>query len=254
MIPPLLKKIFFKAKHFAKQVIYGKIASQRNPLISRPWDFPEAMFYQHLKKEKNKSLSLAIIGAYHGYELSRLAKFTALDKVYAFEPSPTNHKKLKENLEKFFPSKHLFSDLAISDSTSTINFYENNLPGTGSILKVGKLSERFYGMRNIESFKCNTTSLDDFFSSSTPSKLALWIDVQGAELKVLRGGTKTLQIVDFIFIEVSVIEETYKGGCTLDEITEFLSSYNFVCTQLGTDISNGTGNALFKKSIILKPN
>ena len=144
MIAPLLKKIFFKAKHFAKQAIFGKISSQRNPLISQPWDFPEAIFYQYLKKEKNNSLSLAIIGAHHGYELSRLAKFTALEKVYAFEPSPINQKKLKENLEKFFPNKHLFSDLAISDSTGTIKFYENNLPGTGSILKVGKLSESSY--------------------------------------------------------------------------------------------------------------
>ena len=30
-------------------------------------------------------------------------------------------------------------------------------------------------------------------------------------MKVLRGATKTLKIVDFIFIEVSVNEETYKG-------------------------------------------
>ena len=248
MITPLLKKILFKARRLAAKLIYGKdITSKRNPLISQPWDFPEAIFYQHLKKEKNNSLSLAIIGAHHGYELSRLAKFTALDKVYAFEPSPMNHKKLKKNLKKFFPNNYLFSDKAISDSTGTINFYENNLPGTCSLLKVGKLSESSYGMKTIESFECNTTSLDDFFSSSMPSKLALWIDVQGAEMKVLRGSTNTLKIVDFVFIEVSVVEETYKGGCTFDEIAEFLSTYNFICTQLGTDISNGTGNALFKK-------
>ena len=103
-------------------------------------------------------------------------------------------------------------------------------------------------MRTIESFDCNTTSLDNFFSTILPSKLALWIDVQGAEMKVLRGATKTLKIVDFIFIEVSVNEETYKDGCTFDEITKFLSSYNFICTQLDTDISNGTGNASFKKN------
>ena len=223
MFLTLLKKILRKAKHLLKQAFFGKISSQRNPLVSQPWDFPEAIFYQYLTKEKSNSLSLAIIGAYHGYELSRLAKFPSVEKVYAFEPSPKNHKKLKEKLEKFFPGKHLFSDLAISDSTGTINFYENNLPGTGSTLKVGKLSEKSYGMRTIKSFECNTTSIDDFFAMSMPSKLALWIDV-------------------------SLVEETYKGGCTFDEITEFLLPFNFTCSQLGTDILNGTGNALFVRT------
>ena len=248
MVSTLLKKILRKAKHLSKQAIFGNVSSQRNPLVAHPWDLPEAIFYQLLKKEKKNSLSLAIIGAHHGYELSRLAKFPAVDKVYAFEPSPINHKKLKENLKRYFPKKHLFSDIAISDSTGTINFYENNLPGTGSILKVGKLSENSYGMRTIEAFECNTTSLDDFFAANLSSKLALWIDVQGAEMKVLRGATKTLKLVDYIFIEVSVVEETYKGGCTFNEITEFLSSFNFSCTQLGTDILNGTGNALFVRT------
>ena len=248
MFLTLLKKILRKGKHLVKQAFFGKISSQRNPLVSQPWDFPEAIFYQYLKKEKSNSLSLAIIGAYHGYELSRLAKFPALEKVYAFEPSPKNHKKLKEKLDKFFPGKHLFSDLAISDTTGTQNFYENNLPGTGSILKVGKLSESSYGMRTIKSFECNTTSIDDFFATSMPSKLALWIDVQGAEMKVLMGATKTLKLVDYIFIEVSLVEETYKGGCTFDEITEHLSTCNFICSQLGTDILNGTGNALFVRT------
>lgn len=95
--------------------------------------------------------------------LSHLAKCGSLDKFFCFEPSPANQKALIIDLKKYVSGKHVFSGFAISDLGGTVTFHENNLPGTGSLLEVGTLSEKSYGVKTIKSFDCAATTIDQFF-------------------------------------------------------------------------------------------
>jgi hypothetical protein len=54
----------------------------------------------------------------------------------------------------------------------------------------------------------------------------LKIDVQGAELSVLRGAEKTLESVDSIFVECSFVE-LYEGQALANEVIEFLAARGF---------------------------
>ena len=54
------------------------------------------------------------------------------------------------------------------------------------------------------------------------------IDVQGAELEVLKGGQQILKYIDFIWIEVSKVE-LYENQPLVDEIQEFFNLNDFVC-------------------------
>jgi hypothetical protein len=62
---------------------------------------------------------------------------------------------------------------------------------------------------------------------------------------VLQGATSTLKNVRSIFIEVSTAIPLYEGGCLFDEVYQKLTQLNFRLVNLGTDPSNGTGNAFF---------
>lgn len=52
------------------------------------------------------------------------------------------------------------------------------------------------------------------------------LDIQGAELKALKGASKIIPHLKAIYTEVS-IEELYENGCLLDELDEFLKTYDF---------------------------
>ena len=55
----------------------------------------------------------------------------------------------------------------------------------------------------------------------------LWIDAQGAEMQVLQGADKVLEIVDFLYIEVAD-EALYAGGAVAGDVISFLESRGFV--------------------------
>jgi FkbM family methyltransferase len=58
------------------------------------------------------------------------------------------------------------------------------------------------------------------------------IDVQGAELLVLRGGTETLKQATFVQIEASTVRYNDGGSCTW-EVDEFLRSQGYALYEMG---------------------
>jgi hypothetical protein len=50
------------------------------------------------------------------------------------------------------------------------------------------------------------------------------MDVQGFELEVLKGGTKTLEHVDYVYCEVNR-DEVYENNALVEELDEFLGEY-----------------------------
>ena len=50
------------------------------------------------------------------------------------------------------------------------------------------------------------------------------MDVQGFELEVLKGGTKVLEQVNYVYCEVNR-DEVYENNAYVEEIDEFLAQY-----------------------------
>lgn len=71
------------------------------------------------------------------------------------------------------------------------------------------------------------------------------IDVQGYELEVFKGASKTLEHIDCIYTEVN-FKHLYKGCCLVKDLDVFLRKFGFM--RILTDKSNRTwGDALYKK-------
>ena len=72
------------------------------------------------------------------------------------------------------------------------------------------------------------------------------MDVQGYELEVLKGGTKVLEKVDYVYCEVNR-DEVYEGNAYVEQLDEFLSQYGMkrVETEWAGEI---WGDALYVKN------
>ncbi|MDQ2974662.1 MAG: FkbM family methyltransferase [Acidobacteriota bacterium] len=57
------------------------------------------------------------------------------------------------------------------------------------------------------------------------------IDVQGAELDVLRGASEILLQTEFIMMEVSLFE-FFKGGPQFSDVVSFMKDKGFVCSDI----------------------
>ena len=73
----------------------------------------------------------------------------------------------------------------------------------------------------------------------------LFMDVQGAEMKVLHGANAVLHQVDYIYTEVGV-GGSYEGDAPLEELIAFLKTYDFRIHELEMN-REGWGNAMFIK-------
>ena len=73
------------------------------------------------------------------------------------------------------------------------------------------------------------------------------MDLQGAELLALKGATKLLPELDYIYTEVNT-EEVYVGCAKMNQLDEFLSDFSRVETFM---TPNGWGDALYVRKELL---
>jgi len=149
------------------------------------------------------------IGANIGLYSCSIARLSE-SEVYSFEPHPENSKTLMENAEKNNLDLHLVKK-AVSDKEGTekINI-EKNVSGEGQ----ANLAESGEG-EDIESCR-----LDNIIGNETPVPDRMKIDVEGAEIKVIRGMKELDQeeLPESIYIEMHPTVQRY--GATIEGLEE----------------------------------
>lgn len=132
------------------------------------------------------------IGAHFGYFSLLASRLVGPGKIYAFEASENTFEVLKKNVaavENIYPLHR-----AVSDASETIEFYE--LPVVYSEYNTMELQqfedEAWYLKVKPEKKTVAAVALDDFLKESASGPAVIKIDVEGAELKVIRGGAKYL--------------------------------------------------------------
>lgn len=203
----------------------------------------EQSVHSYLGREPILIERWVIVGGYLGKEVPRILRNYPKCKVTIFECSQRYCEKLRKRFSGN-PRVEII-EKAVSDQRGEIEFFETNIRGSGSLLRVGELSEKSYGMQQQESFLVDATTLDEEFGDTKIDVLQL--DVQGAELKVLRGAGTVLRKVGAVLTEVSVRPHLYEGSAILGEIESELNGHGFEMVLLGTDF-NLTGNALYLKT------
>ena len=213
-------------------------------LVLPPFEFvqtiTEQSIHKFLKINTSDVKTWVIVGGYLGLEIPRILRRYPNCNIHVFECSHRYIQKLKKRFDKN-PRVHIY-EMAVSNTTGSMTFYETNLRGSGSLLRVGELAKDIYGMSQAEEFTVQTTTLDESLAQVKVDVLQL--DVQGAEMDVLKGAHKTLKHTRALLTEVAMIPNLYQNSVVFDDLNYFLSDAGFTLCLLGND-HNLTGNALF---------
>jgi FkbM family methyltransferase len=161
--------------------------------------------------------------------------------VAAFEASPSNYQLiLSRNLERFnikvFP-------YAISNAKGIATFYvedQEAYPGAmGASSLLGNSCTK-------EVIQVETRRIDDFLLEYAPEvqRIALWIDVEGAEYQVLEGISKIKDRVLLVHTETT-ITPLRNNQKSLSQLREIMESYGFILCGSNIAKDDAFGDVVF---------
>ncbi|MBA3606925.1 MAG: FkbM family methyltransferase [Chthoniobacterales bacterium] len=209
----------------------------------------ERRLHQYLHVSREEIQQIVIVGANDGGEIHRMKLAYPRCRFLCFEPSPMWFGKLTAGFagRNFVESRQL----ALAESSGSATFHELPLGGNGSLLPPDR--ERWSRMNQMADNRVTTYDVEVSTLDHEARDLSridlLWMDVQGAEGRVLKGGQATLDRTEAAFLEVSLVPSAYRGGMLFTEMDQTLSQYGFTCVGLGIDGWNFTGNALWIKEV-----
>lgn len=163
------------------------------------------------------------IGAREAEYSKDIGRALSDSKVVAFEAYPFNYDLFREGVVSASPNIQ-YLNLAVSDSNQSVTFYVNKFIDDKAVAEnTGRNSiiER-NGNAVAEGVDVGATTIDSFREQhGLDGRYTAWIDVEGAQAKVLRG--MSMSIVDCCALHIEVEEHEYwQGQWLADDVTKFL--------------------------------
>ena len=187
-------------------------------------------------------------GAFNGADTAMMAAMWPDSAIYAFEPIPELFVQAQNQTRQYSQVNLLQLALVNTDQKEVeINTFSmfDKPHGSSSILSptlhLEVAPEIFFG----RTIKVPAIRLDDWYKSIEGQSVdLLWLDLQGAELDVLKSGSNCLRNTKSLHIEVS-LKPLYEGAPTFNEVDEFLREQGFHLVE--TRIPVLSGNAVYKR-------
>lgn len=170
--------------------------------------------------------SVVDVGASRGQFAIVAAQRWPESVIVCFEPLPGPRSKLVRVL-KHHPHLSVV-DAALSDVASRTAMHISRADDSSSLLSITALQvATFPGTEEVATTNVRTSRLDlELEKGALDRPVLLKIDVQGAELLVLRGAGDLLDDVDMVLVECS-FKELYAGQALAGEVVAFLHERGF---------------------------
>jgi FkbM family methyltransferase len=193
-------------------------------------------FVRLAKKKLSNHPIICDIGSRDAREGIFLMKQLGGKELHVFEPNPSAAQTCRQNLAKFTDESHnciaIFNEVAIADCVGELQFYpvnaslsENKDSGFSSLFQINPDYTKTRGRIVQDEVVVQAMTLDEYFRDREQPDL-LWIDVEGAELQVLRGAAAVLRNVTLLHVEVS-FRPMQVGKPLFWDISKYLSDYGF---------------------------
>lgn len=159
-------------------------------------------------------------GANFGWYTTLIADRTGSQgSVHAFEPVPKTFAELQRNVSLNSERRNTFLNalaLSESDSTATITLFDKQPTGHASLARKGK------GV----AIQCRTKSLDQYLAENEIENVNfLKVDVEGAELDLLKGATRIFsQEVPPVIVMEMALEQSRHFGYLPNDLLNFILS------------------------------
>ena len=182
------------------------------------------------------------IGAHKGQEAHWYNQNSA--SVLWIEAIPEIYNMLIQNIAIFENQKARLALLGDINQESVPFHISSNDSVSSSIYQFGS-ELGFVGLSMTKTLYLPMVRLDSVLSVTDAASYPHWVlDVQGAEMNVLKGSADLLDQCHSIFIEVST-REVYKGGVLFQELEEFLAERGFI--PLWNPLKMSHENVIFAK-------
>lgn len=189
----------------------------------------------------DKPIVIADIGACEAEDSIRYSRLFPHASIYAFEPLPSNIQIAKKNLQTYGLNHIELLEKAISDKNGTARLFvsEGRPVGAGnanwdwgnkssSLLEPERHTEFADFIKFERTIDVDTITLDDFCTQARIRAIDfIHLDVQGAEMMVLKGAANTIGTVKAIWLEVSTID-LYKEQPLADALEKFMKEQGFI--------------------------
>lgn len=181
---------------------------------------------QLVEKYKIQLQGVLHIGAHGCEEIHKYESYLPRNKILWVEAIPEKVEQNKNN----YPNV-LIEQAVVSDVIEPVTFHVSNNGESSSMLELGTHMKHHPHIHYTHSFETQTQRLDDLIRSPKYENLLfnfVNLDIQGAELKALKGMEEYLVQgkVEYIYTEVNR-EHIYQDCCLVEELDEFLGRFGF---------------------------
>ena len=159
------------------------------------------------------------VGAHECEELKDYLKYLPINKILWVEAIPE-----KVNLCKQIFPNILIENAVVSDKIENVCFNISNNGQSSSILEFGLHSTFHPHIHYINHFETETQLLKNIICKYDIEYNFLNFDIQGAELRALKGMDNYLSKVDYVYTEVNS-DYVYKDCALINEIDDYLSKF-----------------------------
>jgi FkbM family methyltransferase len=205
---------------------------------------PNEKFLSVLLKNKITINGIFHIGAHDCEELSFYTEICNPESIIWVDAL-----EFKVNEQKAKGVNNIYCATISDKDDDIVNFNVSNNYASSSILPFGTHTTEHPHVHYIGYFPTKTVTVDTFFQKNNldPTKCNLWnIDIQGAEMLALKGGTNALKYANVLYLEVNE-KELYKGCPNINEIDNYVSQFGF--RRVLTEITiHGWGDAVYIKN------
>lgn len=168
------------------------------------------------------------VGGHLGEEISDYKKQTT--NIHIFEPLEWCYDKIDSSVHKY--------NVALGSTEKTVEMYVANNNQSSSILAPKEHLNEHSWVHFTHKKMVEVKTLDSYNITSCNF---LNIDVQGYELEVLKGSSKTLDGIDYILIEINE-KELYENCPMVHDLDSFLTDFERVETYM---TPHGWGDAFY---------
>lgn len=190
---------------------------------------------------KNEDIIFFDIGACEGESSIRYSNLFPNATIYTFEPLPSNFELVKNNIANYKKERIHPLQLCLSDTIGETTFHvssgnpdnsdESNWNygnKSSSILAPAKTKEVHSWLKFEEAITVQTSTLKQFCTDKNIAIIDfIHMDVQGAELMVLKGAKDFINHINMIWLEVEAVE-LYKGQPLKHDIENFMKQNSFL--------------------------
>ena len=208
-----------------------------------------------LIKKNIKIKGVVHIGAHKGEEIN-LYRSIGIKKILLYEANPKLIRFLKYKktfFNFFFNMKIQVINKALAEKKGNILFNITSNTQSSSILNLKFHQDMYPKIKKIRDINIETCTLNDEFENrylDIKEYNMLNMDIQGAELLVLKGANKIIPHFDIIYTEIN-FKEMYENCALAKDLDKYLEEFGFIRYITSTPESEYWGDALYiKKNLI----